>query len=156
MNGREQPQLDRLVAVTDHRLEGRDHVADHIFGGVVQQHGKSSAAVEPRYLLPRQYLDQQSVLRHRIDMRALGLAVPARDAGEAMGNVFELDIERRRVKQVEPAARQHALPGAGFCRTRARLFHLCVVFLRASFAHAAWRWQSTRWSLTMPVACMKA
>jgi hypothetical protein len=45
-------------------------------------------------------------------MGAARLAVPAGDAGEAMGDVLDLDVERRGVEQVEPAARQHALPGA--------------------------------------------
>jgi hypothetical protein len=46
-------------------------------------------------------------------MRAVGLPVPAGDAGEAVRDVFQLNIERRRVEQIEPAARQHALPSAG-------------------------------------------
>ena len=41
-----------------------------------------------------------------------GLAVPARHAGEPVRDVVDLDVERRRVEQIEPAARQHALPGA--------------------------------------------
>ena len=45
-------------------------------------------------------------------MVAAGLAVPARDAGEPMRDVGDLDVERRGVEQVEPAAGQHALPGA--------------------------------------------
>jgi hypothetical protein len=57
--------------------------------------------------------DQHAMLGHREGMVALGLAVPAGDAGEAMGNVLDLDVERRRIEQVEPAAGQHALPGAG-------------------------------------------
>jgi hypothetical protein len=30
-----------------------------------------------------------------------------------MGNILDLDIDGRRVEQVEPAAREHLLPGAG-------------------------------------------
>ena len=53
------------------------------------------------------------MLRDREDMRADGLAVPARDAREPMRDVLDLDVERGRIEQIEPAARQHALPGAG-------------------------------------------
>ena len=45
-------------------------------------------------------------------MRAFGLPVPARDAGEPVRDVLDLDVERRGVEQIEPAPRQHALPGA--------------------------------------------
>ena len=58
-------------------------------------------------------LDQQRVLRHREGVVAAGLAVPARNARQAVRDVGNLDVERRGVEQVEPPARQHALPGAG-------------------------------------------
>src|SRR5712675_1625680 len=45
-------------------------------------------------------------------MRALGLAIPASDAGESVRDVGDLHIERRGVEQIEPPPRQHALPGA--------------------------------------------
>ena len=49
-----------------------------------------------------------------------GLAVPARHPGEAVGDVLDLDVERGGIEQVEPAARQHALPGARRRRKRGR------------------------------------
>src|SRR4051812_19482041 len=51
-------------------------------------------------------------------MRALGLAIPARDARKPMRDVLDLNIKRRGVEQIEAAAGQHALPGArgGFAR----------------------------------------
>ena len=52
------------------------------------------------------------MLRDRKDVRPVGLAVPARDARETMRDVLDLDVERGGVEQIEPAARQHALPGA--------------------------------------------
>ena len=112
MDRAEEPQLDRLVVAADHRLERRDHVADHVFGRVVQQHREPAAAIEPRRAQPRQRLDQQAMLRNGKDVRALGLAVPARHPRQTVGDVFQLDVERRRIEQVEPAPRQHALPGA--------------------------------------------
>ena len=182
---------------------------------------------------PRHGLDQQRVLGDREDMRAVGLAVPARDAGEPVRDVVDLDVERGGVEQIEPAARQHALPGAETGRLRWRQppasFRLAaharatcqprlntrlvrhgvaaccslppcgggmgrgvkaISALRlgypppdrsqaglrtvdlplkgggearkdaslalAELLHASWRWHFTRWSLTMPTACMKA
>ena len=43
------------------------------------------------------------MLRDRESMRPLGLTVPARHAGKPVGDVFNLDIERRGVEQIEPA-----------------------------------------------------
>ena len=43
-----QPLLDRLVVLAEHRLERRDHVADHVFGRVVQQGGEPPRGLEPR------------------------------------------------------------------------------------------------------------
>ncbi len=79
----------------------------------MQQYRKTPAAIEPRYARPRQRFDQEAVLRHRVDIGADGLSVPARDPRQAMRDVFKLDVERRGVEQIEPAARQHPLPGAG-------------------------------------------
>ena len=45
-------------------------------------------------------------------MRAFGLAVPASDAGEPVRDVFDLDVERGGVEQVETPPAQHALPRA--------------------------------------------
>src|SRR5712691_8166375 len=98
------------------------------------------------------------MLRHRVDVRAFGLSVPARDARKTVRDVGDLDVERGRVEQVEPAPREHALPGA-----RRRV--ACDLASRlarhrgqrpASFVQAGCRWHVTRWSLTMPTACMKA
>jgi hypothetical protein len=49
-------------------------------------------------------------------MCAARLAVPARDARQPMSDVFDFDIERRGVEQIEPASAQHALPSACACR----------------------------------------
>src|SRR3990167_3134572 len=98
------------------------------------------------------------MLGHRVDVGAFGLAVPARDARQAVRDVLDLDVERRGVEQIEPAARQHALPGARRCRPLGfrRGAWLAHVMRLASLVHSEWRWQVTRWSLTMPTACMKA
>ena len=84
------------------------------------------ADVDARRLLAHHRFDQQRVLRHREDMRATGLAVPARDACEPMGDIGDLDIERRGVDQIEPPARQHALPDARGLR-HARKFSAAVI-----------------------------
>ena len=51
------------------------------------------------------------MLRHREGMSALGLAVPPRHPRQPMGDVLDLDIERRGIEEIEPPSRQHALPG---------------------------------------------
>jgi hypothetical protein len=99
------------------------------------------------------------VLRHRKDMRPAGLTVPARDPRQPMRDIRDLDIERRGVQQIKPPTRQHPLPDPGgvlFCERRfQRHFDLrrgagCLP------AQVSWQKHVTRWSLTMPVACMKA
>src|SRR3984957_8458771 len=104
MDRSEQTPLDGLVGVADHRFERRDHVADHVFGRVVQQHGKPSAAIQARSAPVGQRLDQERVLRDGENMRAARLSVPARYAREPMRDILDLDIERRRVEQIEPPA----------------------------------------------------
>ena len=156
MDGGEQPRLDRLVGIADHHLERRDHVADHVFRGVVQKNAEPACAVEAR-ALARDGFDQQRMLGDGEDVRALGLSVPAGDAREPVRDVGDLDVERGRIEQIEPAPGQHALPSAecrgGHCRSR-----LCRHRAQrpASAAKGACRWQLTTWSLTIPVACMKA
>src|SRR5690606_1181841 len=51
------------------------------------------------------------MLGNREGMVADGLAVPARDPGQAEGDVLDLNVERRGIQDVEPAAGEHALPG---------------------------------------------
>src|SRR6185436_1247862 len=63
--------------------------------------------------LAHQALHEDAVLGDRERVLALRLAVPARHTREAVGDIFDLDIERRRVQEVEPPAAQHTLPGAG-------------------------------------------
>ena len=106
------------------------------------------------------------VLRHRERMVADGLAVPARDAGQAMGDVPDLDVQRRGIKQVQPAAGQHPLPRArsgreprlrqprlvgqdDFVRQDRLMRHGPFAELGAGLVAVALR----RWSLTMPTAC---
>ena len=59
-------------------------------------------------------LDQQRVLRDGEGMGAPRLPVPAGDAGKAVGDVLDLDVEGRGVEQVQATAGQHALPGPNF------------------------------------------
>ena len=106
---------------------------------------------------PHHGFDQERVLGDREDMRAAGLAVPARDPRQPMGDVGDLDVERRGVDQIEPPSRQHALPDAGVGRGAFGGRHLALRRgARGLAPQFAWQKQVTRWSLTMPVACMKA
>src|SRR5262249_31435967 len=126
------------------------------WGSIVEENAEPARAVEPR-ALPRDGFNQERMLGDREDVRALGLPVPAGDAREPMGDVRDLHVERRGVEQVEPPSGQHALPSAkrrgGYDRSRAGRHR---VQRPAKAAKGACRWQLTRWSLTMPVACMKA
>ncbi len=83
-----------LYSPAEHRLERRDHVADDVFRRVVQQRCEPVADVDARYLLAHHGFDQQRVLRHREDVRARGLAVPARHPRQSMRDVDDLDVER--------------------------------------------------------------
>ena len=71
------------------------------------------------------------MLRHREDVRPVRLPVPARDAGEPVGDVGDLDVERRGIEQIEPAAGQHALPRAwyrgSYQRVTVDLFRFYVI-----------------------------
>ncbi len=55
---------------------------------------------------------QEAMLRHGEGVRALCLSVPSRHAGQAVGDVADLDIERGGVEEIETPPRQHALPGS--------------------------------------------
>src|SRR5262245_278110 len=156
MDRREQARFHRLVGVADDRLEWRYHVADHVFRGIVQQNAQTRCPVEPR-ARARDRFDQQRMLGDGQDVRALGLPVPAGDAREPVRDVGDLDVERGRVEQIEPAPGQHALPSAE-CLGRYWPLRLCRHRAQrpASAANGAWRWQLTTWPLTLPVACMQA
>ena len=58
----------------------------------MEENRESAAVVEPRRAGARERFDQQTMLRYRIDMRAAGLTVPARDTRQAVGDVFNFDI----------------------------------------------------------------
>ena len=137
--------LDGLVGVADHRLEGRDDVADHVFRRIVQEHGEPPCAGQSGWRLPRSPRPG-GVLRHREDVVPDRLPVPARDAGEAVGDVLELDVKRRRVEEVEAPAEEHPARRGGS--------------LAISVARRGWRTPyggtPAWWSLTIPTACMKA
>ena len=89
-------------------------------------------------------------------MRAAGLPVPARHPRQPVGDVFDLDVERGWIEQIEPSSRQHPLPRTGV-RLRAPAGHFTLRRgLRGAAPQVSWQKQLTRWSLTIPVACMKA
>ena len=82
-------------------------------GRVMQQRREPHAAVEAGRQRAGDGLDEKTMLGHREGMIAQGLPVPAGDARQAMGDVLDLDVERRRVEEIEPPPAQHALPSAG-------------------------------------------
>ncbi len=85
MDGRRAGAARRLVGVANHRLERRDHVADHVFGRVVQQDRRAAPALSSAGLTARDGFDQQRMLRDGEDMRTVGLAVPARHPRQTHG-----------------------------------------------------------------------
>ena len=93
-------------------LEGRDNIADDIFGRVMQQHHHAPAGRKVGVYRDGKGLNEQRMLGHRKNIRSFGLAVPARDAGKAMGYIGNFNVERGGVEQVEPTTRQHPLPSA--------------------------------------------
>ena len=113
MNGVGETLLDDLVVAAHHRLEWRDHVADHILRRVVQQDDEALADGELRLQQAGDILDDKAVLGHGAGVVAEGLAVPSGDAGEAVGDVGYLDVERGWIEKIEPPSRQHALPCTG-------------------------------------------
>ena len=72
------------------------------------------------------------MLRDREDLGPLRLAIPAGHARQAMGDVGDLDVDRRGVDQVEPPPRQHALPGARLSAIRSwsEIARQCLVVSR--------------------------
>ncbi len=104
--------LEGLVVEADGGLEGADEVADHVLGRIVQQGGEPPARSQAGLERGGDLLHHQRVLGDREGVVAERLAVPAGDAGEAVGDVLDLDVGGRGVEQVEAPARQHALPGA--------------------------------------------
>jgi hypothetical protein len=67
----------------------------------------------PRLQVDAGVLHHDRVLGDGEGVLADRLAIPAGDTGEAVGDVLHLDVQRGGVEQVQAAARQHALPGAG-------------------------------------------
>src|SRR5579872_3021604 len=97
------------------------------------------------------------MLSDREDIGPAGLAVPAGDPREPMRDVRDLDVERRGVEQIEPPPRQHPLPDPRVGCGRLLCRHLTLRRgVRCVLPQVSWQKQVTRWSLTMPVACMKA
>ena len=69
----------------------------------MQEHGEPARPVEPGAVIC-DGLDQEAMLRHRKNVRAFGLPVPARDPREPVRDIRHLDVERGGVEQIEAAA----------------------------------------------------
>ena len=145
----EQPLLHRLVVAADRRLERRDHVADHIFRRVVQQRGErargAARPARPRRTAPRPAAN--AARPRRSPARASGRSSARRGPGRG---------RCRRSRRRAGRGRSGRAGGPTACAARRAAALLTMARLAPSAAQAAWRWQSTRWSLTMPTACMKA
>ena len=104
--------LEFLVVKADGGFERADQIADDIFRGIVEQSGQPQGWSTFGFQLTHQTFDQQTVLSHGKCRMAFGLTIPPRNACQAMRDILDLNIERGRIEEIEPAAAQHALPGA--------------------------------------------
>ena len=111
--------VDRVLQSGFHRaplcsqgpLQRADHVAEHVFVRIVHQCRQPGIGIEAWPESPCDPLHEKRVFRNGKCPVPRGLPVPARHAGETMGNVLDLDVEGRRIEQIEPSAAQHTLPG---------------------------------------------
>ena len=93
VNGGLQPLLHGFISTADHRLEGRNHVADHIFRRIVQE--CHLAFIGARFAQSsKNVFNNKAMLGHGKRMVAESLTVPARYAGKAMRDIGDLHIER--------------------------------------------------------------
>ncbi len=99
------PGIQLSVFGANRCFDGAYHVADHIFRRIVQKCCQLPARGNSRILAAKNLFHQQRMFCHRIGPVALGLTIPPRDKGQPMGNVFDFDVHRRRVEQVQSAAR---------------------------------------------------
>ena len=144
-----QSGLEVLVIKAQSGLERRDHVADHVLGA---NHAKAprAATSDPSPGRTRSPIVQrlQNVARpkrraHHGSVRSSG------PRGQGRGQC------PRSPHQVATAPADRAGGLTACVAMRALPVFLCAPdFLACSTASC--RWQSTRWSLTMPTACMKA
>ena len=54
---------------------------------------------------PKDLLNQQRVFRYRIGKISNSLAIPPRNKGQPMGDIFYLNVDRCRIQKIQPAAR---------------------------------------------------
>src|SRR5690606_30303446 len=104
--------LESLIVNAESRLERTDHIADHIFGSIMQQRGEAPFGGPAGAKACAYIVHQHTMFGNRERMIAFRLPVPPRNTGKPMRNVVNLDVQRRWVEQVEPSPTQHALPGA--------------------------------------------
>ncbi len=107
----------------------------------------------PRYSLAHNAKSKKWELKHE----GSGEVVKsfATKAKATKGGVLEKAVGKQgsvRIRTRRARSRKSAPIRAAWIRAGQR----ASVQSRASVAHSAWRRQVTRWSLTMPVACMKA
>jgi len=113
MNGMGKARLDVLIAVAQNCLEWRDHIAHDVFWRIMQERQQTRAWIKPWFEMHAEGFDNNAMLRHGKGMSAFGLPIPPRNPREAMSNIFNLDIHRGWVNQVQTPTRQHTLPDPG-------------------------------------------
>ena len=104
--------LEGLVIDTQDGLEGCDEIADHVFRRVVEQCREAPFTGRPGAVAAEKRFHQKRMLGHGEGPIAGGLAVPAGEPRQTVGDVLDLDVERGGIKEVEPTSAQHSLPSA--------------------------------------------
>ena len=79
----------------------------------MQQGGETPTGIQVRLQVDADLLDHEGMLGDGEGVVARGLAIPSGDPRQSMGDILDLDVEGRGVKQVQPSPGQHALPGPG-------------------------------------------
>ncbi len=100
VDGGKQLGFEGPVVERQRRLEGANQVTNDVFRRIVDEGREPEPLVQLGLKLRNDRLDEQTMLGNRESMFALGLSVPTGDASEPVGDILDLDIERRRVEQV--------------------------------------------------------
>ena len=104
--------LEATIIEAQGGFERGYHIADDVFRCVMQQGHQPVRYADLRVDVGADIFDNQAVLGDGKAMFAKGLSVPARNARQPQGDVVDLDIDGRRIEQVQPPSGEHTLPGA--------------------------------------------
>ena len=102
MNGLAQVSFEVLVVESDCGLKGRYHVTDDIFGSVMQECREFPFCRPAGLAFAAEISNENAMLRDGKTVSSGGLTVPSCNPRKPVCNIFDFDIDGRRVKQIEP------------------------------------------------------